>query len=533
MGEEHVGKNLRCKQCGKSTPIVAAPSDESGIDIYGLNDDLPTAPVATEPVLARARVSAGTAEKGQEGKAKKSKGVRLLEAIPGKDDAIFPILGVGSLVMTGIMVVIGGLPAIIWFLFALLATPACLIWAGVAALKAAKDRETKAFWPLLEAVLGGLLFCILFLFGGPNKTFPVFTAIAALGGLVAFVSAEKRFQTYARPVALGIFGGFLFLSLSIMVNLTRQRLAQAGLTNQPIPQASALPPPRPGGVTVVKSSTGDGPASAFPLVQARRSFATVLTRTQSPNQPAPEPPPLVFTKVVYKAPLGSFPAYLTPAPAGGGKHPAIIWITGGDCNTIDEVWTDADPSNDQTAAAYRKAGIVMMFPSLRGGNTNPGPKEGFLGEVEDILAAADFLAKQEYVDPSRIYLGGHSTGGTLVMLVAASTDRFRAVFAFGPVHNVAVYPGEFTPFNTSDRKEVEIRSPGFWLNAIRCPTFVIEGTTGNILPLRAMERSSSNPLLHFTVVDGKDHFSVLSPTNQAIAGKILQDTGPALNISLN
>ena len=41
----------------------------------------------------------------------------------------------------------------------------------------------------------------------------------------------------------------------------------------------------------------------------------------------------------------------------------------------------------------------MMFPSLRGGNDNPGAKEGFLGEVDDVIAAADFLAKQPYVDP--------------------------------------------------------------------------------------------------------------------------------------
>ena len=33
----------------------------------------------------------------------------------------------------------------------------------------------------------------------------------------------------------------------------------------------------------------------------------------------------------------------------------------------------------------------MMFPSLRGGNNNPGSKEGFFGEVDDVLAAADLL----------------------------------------------------------------------------------------------------------------------------------------------
>jgi dienelactone hydrolase len=54
---------------------------------------------------------------------------------------------------------------------------------------------------------------------------------------------------------------------------------------------------------------------------------------------------------------------------------------------------------------------------LRGGNDNPGTKEAFLGEVDDILAAALYLARQESVDSNGIFLGGHGTGGTLVLLV--------------------------------------------------------------------------------------------------------------------
>src|SRR2546430_17631493 len=103
-------------------------------------------------------------------------------------------------------------------------------------------------------------------------------------------------------------------------------------------------------------------------------------------------------------------AYLSPDPRDGKKHPAIIWITGGDCNSIGDVWSPAPRANDQTASAFWKAGIIMMFPSLRGGNDNPGLKEGFFGEVEDILAAADFLAKQEDVDAKRNYLGGPRPG---------------------------------------------------------------------------------------------------------------------------
>ena len=156
-------------------------------------------------------------------------------------------------------------------------------------------------------------------------------------------------------------------------------------------------------------------------------------------------------------------AYLTPDPADAARHPAIIWITGGDCNTIGNVWSPQSPDNDQSASAYRKAGVVMMFPSLRGGNDNPGQQENFFGEVDDVLAAADFLARQTFVDPTRIYLGGHSTGGTLVLLTAEYSTRFRAVFSFGAVDDIRRY-GKLTslPFDTHDGANSTCvgRSPG-------------------------------------------------------------------------
>jgi pimeloyl-ACP methyl ester carboxylesterase len=276
----------------------------------------------------------------------------------------------------------------------------------------------------------------------------------------------------------------------------------------------------------------DATGRPLSLPEARQGFHTKLTRHDPPGEPAPLPPPEVFRKVSYAAPAGPLGAYLSPDPGDGQKHPAIIWITGGDCNSIGEVWLPTDSSNDQTAAQYRQAGIVMMFPALRGGNDNPGAKEGFLGEVDDVLAATDFLARQEYVDPKRIYLGGHSTGGTLVLLVAECTDRFRAVFSFGPVDDVGGYSGEFLPFNTWDRKEVRLRSPGLWLHSVRCPTFVFEGgDQGNIAPLRSMARSSTNPLLHFHLIPGTNHFSVLAPANQVIASKIVLDKGSKTSIA--
>src|SRR5262249_2655167 len=146
-------------------------------------------------------------------------------------------------------------------------------------------------------------------------------------------------------------------------------------------------------------------------------FQTKLVRKEAAKEAVPQPPGRLFRVIRYDSPAGKLAAYLSPDPQDGKKHPAVVWVFGGFDNGIGETaWEDAPPSNDQSASAFRRAGIIMMYPSFRGGNDNPGFKEGFYGEVDDVLAAADYLAKQDYVDSSRIYLGGHSTGGTLALL---------------------------------------------------------------------------------------------------------------------
>ena len=286
-------------------------------------------------------------------------------------------------------------------------------------------------------------------------------------------------------------------------------------------------------VLIIAGCGKSPPAGTGSLADARRGFATKPRPSRGDRAPADDPPPNVFRLVRYDSPVGKLAAYLTPDPMDGKKRPAIVWITGGDCNSIGDCWSDSPPDNDQSASAFRKAGIAMMVPALRGGNDNPGMKEGFFGEVDDVLAAADFLSKQPFVDPARIYLGGHSTGGTLVLLVAECSDRFRGVFSFGPADELAGYPAEYTPFDTSDAKEVALRSPGRWLHAVRSPVFVLEGTNqGNLGALQNMARASKNTNLHFLPVKGATHFSILAPTTRLLADKIVRDTGPTTNIAV-
>ncbi len=200
-----------------------------------------------------------------------------------------------------------------------------------------------------------------------------------------------------------------------------------------------------------------------------------------------------------------------------------MWITGGDNNSIDDIWTPRDRSNDQTASAFRKAGIVMLFPSQRGGNDNPGQREGFYGEVDDILAATDHLATLPYVDPDQIYLGGHSTGGTMVMLVGACSDRYRAIFSLGPVAAAAQYGGQFVYCDVNNEQEMTLRSPVFWLHGVKSPMYVFEGAeNGNWDAVQIMADANSNPEIQFFKVPGQDHFSVIAPLTEKLAEQIVK-----------
>lgn len=291
------------------------------------------------------------------------------------------------------------------------------------------------------------------------------------------------------------------------------------------------------GCAATAPATAPAQTQSQTLAQARQSFKTQLVPGAADKTPAETPPADLMKLVKYPAPVGQLSAYLTNAPEDGKKHPAIVWITGGDNNSIGDVWSPNSPNNDQSAAQFERAGIITMYPAQRGGNDNPGQKEGFLGEADDIIAARDFLAKQPYVDAKRIYLGGHSTGGTMALLVAEQTDKFRAVFALGAVDDVAGYGADsgFLPFDTNNEKEVEVRSPIHWLQDVKSPTYLIEGATGqgNIESLRAMKAASTNPKIQFLAVDGGDHFGIIAAVNRVLAQKIVADNGDESAITVS
>ena len=95
------------------------------------------------------------------------------------------------------------------------------------------------------------------------------------------------------------------------------------------------------------------------------------------------------------------------------------------------------------------------------------------------------------------------------MLVAESTNRFRATFAFGPCRSAFNYP-QFVPADEHDLREVAVRSPILWFKSVRTPTYLMEGTTkGNLAELNAMSdvaAAAGNPLVHLLTAHGARPF---------------------------
>ena len=273
------------------------------------------------------------------------------------------------------------------------------------------------------------------------------------------------------------------------------------------------------------------------LAQARAGISTqvasaLLPAASAPAQALPQPPAELFVPMRYRSGGLDLAGFATPNPQDGQRHPAIIWLTGGDTNTLGDFWVEGGAANDQSASAFRKAGMVMVLPSLRGGNTNPGQREYFWGEVDDVMAAVLFAAKLPYVDPARIYLGGHSTGATLALLAGATGLPLQGIFAFGPVADPVNYDARFIPvaWQKLNSQERRLRAPVQWLHAIKAPTWIIEGANppGNGGALRELCAARKSDQVHCVSVPGHDHFSVLQPITRRIAAQIAMGQEPKL-----
>jgi len=220
------------------------------------------------------------------------------------------------------------------------------------------------------------------------------------------------------------------------------------------------------GATAPATAAGKGDYAA-----ARAGFHTKLLRN-GPSAAAPMPdPPAGVERTEYKSGELSLAAWFK-RPAGDAAVPAVLFLHGGFAFGGED-WDMASP--------YLDAGFAVMTPILRGEDGQAGVYSLFYDEVDDVLAAADHLASQPGVDGSKLFVAGHSVGGTMTMLAAMASDRFRGAASFsGSPDQVKFIKGgmssEEIPFDTSDPREFEMRSPLSWPGSFKAPARLFYGS---------------------------------------------------------
>lgn len=209
--------------------------------------------------------------------------------------------------------------------------------------------------------------------------------------------------------------------------------------------------------------------------KARQTFHTKLLR-QGPAPQSWEPltAPAGVSEVEYPSGDLRLKAWVS-RPAAGDKrrYPAVLFLHGGHAFA---------PGDWQMSQPFRDAGFVVLAPILRGENGQAGTYTMFYDEVEDVVAAAEYLRHQSYVDPSRLYVAGHSVGGTMAMLAAMTYRHFRAASSLSGSPDQVIYvkyaPGgkDRAPFDTTNPRELEMRSPLAFAASFKCPVRIYYGS---------------------------------------------------------
>lgn len=245
-------------------------------------------------------------------------------------------------------------------------------------------------------------------------------------------------------------------------------LATVACSREPS-QTSAQPDPPPTAPAAAKPSataTSEPPRpQPETLAAARRGFVTQLhKRGPAPQAYRAERPPPAAQEVKYRSGDLKLKGWLSRHPPGSKRLPAVVYLHGGFAFSAAD-WADASPFVD--------AGFVLFMPMLRGENGNPGAYESFYGEVNDALAAGEYVKALPYVDGSNIFIVGHSVGGVLAVLTAMLPSVYKVAASLSGYLDmgrfVAGSTGRFLPYDTSRDEEIRLRNPHEFISSLQIP----------------------------------------------------------------
>lgn len=126
----------------------------------------------------------------------------------------------------------------------------------------------------------------------------------------------------------------------------------------------------------------------------------------------------------------ALPGTLT-VPSGDGPFPAVILVHGSGPNDRDETIGPNKPFKD-IAWGLANQGIAVLRYEKR--TLAHRQKMASLPSltvneevIDDVLAAFELLQEREIIDPEKIFVAGHSLGGTLAPRIAAANDKIAGL----------------------------------------------------------------------------------------------------------
>jgi dipeptidyl aminopeptidase/acylaminoacyl peptidase len=169
------------------------------------------------------------------------------------------------------------------------------------------------------------------------------------------------------------------------------------------------------------------------------------------------------------------------------RYPLLVEVHGGPSAMARPVWPN--PLFDFTLLSH--FGYFVLRPNPRGSFgqgeafTRANVKDFGYGDLRDIMAGVDFVAKHFPVDNDRVGVGGWSYGGYMTMWAVTQTHRFHAAVSGAGIANWQSYYGEndidqwLIPFfgaSVYDNPALYAKSsPITFIKNVKTPTLILVG----------------------------------------------------------
>jgi dienelactone hydrolase len=299
-----------------------------------------------------------------------------------------------------------------------------------------------------------------------------------------------------------------------------------------------------------------GTVSGTPLTLVRLGAAAAngMVTTLRDSSIAPQSDYSVSSSSPYSAeevrvagPSGMLAGTFT-RPKGGARVPAVVTITGSGQQDRDEYIASAGGVRlfRQVADTLGRRGIAVLRLDDRGIGESGGYSQNQTTAdfADDIRAAISYLRSRKDVDPDRIALVGHSEGGLIAPMVAATDPRLKAIVVMAgpgerPIeismaqnkwivdHDTTLTPAKRDSLLRSARASLDPAKQGnawlkFWMGydpapvarKVKTPVLILHGETDRQVPadqagkLARLIRAGGNRDVTVTLIPLTNHLFI-------------------------